>query len=107
MSSQVQVVDGHSDEDVVLELHQRVVAEVEEGESRQEAEGAVVDAREAVARQQDLGEVRRRVEKVRQYILDLEIRNSLYYNGGFHRVAGKEKSSSFPRSLLPRLCHWF
>ena len=24
-----------------------------------------------------------------------------------HRVAGKEKSSSFPRSLLPRLCHWF
>ena len=78
MSSQVQVVDGHSDEDVVLELHQRVVAEVEEGESRQEAEGAVVDAREAVARQQDLGEVRRRVEKVRQYLLDLGIRNSLY-----------------------------
>ena len=74
-------MDGHSDEDVVLELHQRVVAEVEEGESRQEAEGAVVDAREAVARQQDLGEVRRRVEKVRQYLLDLEIRNFL--NGGF------------------------
>ena len=44
------MVDGHSDEDVVLELHQRIVAEVEEGESRQEAEGAVVDAREAVAR---------------------------------------------------------
>ena len=66
-----QVVDRHADEDVVLEPHQRVAAEVEEGEARQEAEGAVVDAREAVARQQDLGEMRRRVEEVRQYLLDL------------------------------------
>ena len=65
------MVDGHADEDVVLEPHERVVAEVEEGEARQEAEGAVVDAREAVARQQDLREVRRRVEEMRQYLLDL------------------------------------
>ena len=69
--SQIEVVDRHADEDVVLEPHQRVAAEVEEGEARQEAEGAVVDAREAVARQQDLGEMRRRVEEVRQYLLDL------------------------------------
>ena len=65
------MVDRHADEDVVLEPHQRVAAEVEEGEARQEAEGAVVDAREAVARQQDLREVRRRVEEMRQYLLDL------------------------------------
>ena len=73
IASQIQVVDRHADEDVVLEPHQRVAAEVEEGEARQEAEGAVVDAREAVARQQDLGEMRRRVEEVRQYLLDLRV----------------------------------
>ena len=69
-----QVVDRHADEDVVLEPHERVAAEVEEGEAREEAEGAVVDAREPVARQQDLREVRRRVEEVRQDLLDLRVR---------------------------------
>ena len=69
--AQVEVDDGHANEHVVLEPHERVAAEVEEGEARQEAEGAVVDAREAVARQQDLREVRRRVEEVRQHLLDL------------------------------------
>ena len=65
------MVDRHADEDVVLEPHERVAAEVEEGEVREEPEGAVVDAREAVARQQDFREERRRVEEVRQDLLDL------------------------------------